>query len=169
MRQTIGATWVFQLVILFTLIFAAYIALTINYSKSFRVKNEVLSFIEKNQGMTDNGVKLINNYLTQSGYKQMGYCSANETLGTVTYGAKSLNTESISNIFEPAEAGKKYYYCFSKVTGYHSYFTTRAYYKVKLFFHMDLPVMGDIYSFDVDGQTSEIDNTYDNNNLSLWK
>ena len=69
MKTTISGSWVFMLVILFTLIFAAYIALTINYSKSFRVKNEVLSLIEKNQGFTDNGVILINNYLSQSGYR----------------------------------------------------------------------------------------------------
>lgn len=169
MRQTIGTTWIFQLVILFTLLFAGYIALTINYSKSFKVKNEVLSLIEKNQGMTDNGVKLINNYLTQSGYKQMGTCSANDTSGTTTYGAKSLGTESINNIFEPANAGTKYYYCFAKVLSHHSYFTSRAYYKVKLFFRVDLPVLGDLYAFDVDGQTSEIDNTYDNQNLKDWK
>ena len=76
MRQTIGATWVFQLVIIFTLIFAAYIALTINYSKSFRIKNEVISIVEKSQGFTDNGIRLVNNYLLSSGYRTMGNVKA---------------------------------------------------------------------------------------------
>lgn len=164
MRQTIGGTWVFQLVIIFTLIFAAYIALTINYSKSFRVKNEVLSLIEKNEGFTDNGVKLINNYLSQSGYKTTGACKMQSEV--VVYGANSIDPESIS--IEKAQPGKKYYYCFSKYTGYHSYFKTRSYYKITLFFKFDIPVFNALSTFDVDGQTSEIDATYDSKNLNAW-
>lgn len=164
MRQTIGGTWVFQLVIIFTLIFAAYIALTINYSRSFRVKNEMLSIIEKNEGFTDNGVKLINNYLSQSGYKTVGSCKLQTDV--VVYGANSIDPSSIS--IEKAQEGKKYYYCFSKYTGYHTYFTTRAYYKITLFFKFDIPVLGDLSTFDVDGQTSEIDATYDSKNLNDW-
>ena len=164
MRQTIGGTWTFMLMILFTLIFAAYIALTINYSRSFKVKNEVLSLIEKNEGFTDNGVKLINNYLSQSGYKTLGTCKLQTDV--VVYGVKSIEPNTVS--IERAEGGKEYYYCFSKYTGYHSYFRTRAYYKITLFFHFDIPVLGDLYTFDVDGQTSEIDATYDSKNLNNW-
>lgn len=168
MKQTISGTWVFMLVIFFTLIFAAYIALTINYSKSFKVKNEVLSLIEKNEGFTDNGVKLINNYLTQTGYKTMGACHLQPD--TVVYGAKTIDPSvpAASAIEKVNSSKNQYYYCFTKYTNYHSYFKTRAYYKINLFFHFDLPVLGDLYSFDVEGQTSEIDATYDSNNLTDW-
>ena len=168
MRHTISGTWVFMLVILFTLIFAAYIALTINYSRSFKVKNEVLSLIEKNEGFTDNGVKLINNYLTQSGYKTLGSCHLQSDV--VVYGAKTIdpNANAATAIEKVVDPGKKYYYCFSKYTNYHSYFKTRAYYKINLFFHFDLPVLGDLHTFDVEGQTSEIDATYDSKNLTEW-
>ena len=167
MKTTISGSWVFMLVILFTLIFAAYIALTINYSKSFRVKNEVLSLIEKNQGFTDNGVILINNYLSQSGYRTVGKCKTQSEV--VVYGAKTIDPSvGASNAIEQAQPGKDYYYCFSKYTNYHSYFATRAYYKINLFFHFDLPILGDLYTFDVEGQTSEIDATYDTNNLTEW-
>ena len=168
MRQTISGTWVFMLVITFTLIFAAYIALTINYSKSFKVKNEVLSLIEKNEGFTENGVKLINNYLSQNGYKTMGSCHIQND--AVVYGAKTIDPSvPVSNVFEKVDSSKnRYYYCFSKYTNYHSYFKTRAYYKINLFFHFDLPVLGDLYTFDVEGQTSEIDATYDQDNLTDW-
>lgn len=166
MRQTIGGTWIFQLVLIFTLIFASYIALTINYSKSFRVKNEVLSLIEKNQGFTESGIKLINNYLSQSGYRTMGSCKLQNDV--VVFGVTSLDANSASSNVERAQGGKKYYYCFSKYTNYHTYFTTRAYYKVTLFFRFDIPVLGDLSTFDVDGQTSEIDATYDQAELNSW-
>lgn len=166
MRQTIGATWVFQLVLIFTLIFAAYIALTINYSKSFKVKNEVLSIVEKSQGFTDDGIKLVNNYLSSSGYKTQGKCKlSNEA---ITYGVTTLDFNASANSAEKAQAGKNYYYCFTKISNYHSYYKTRAYYRVQLFFRFDLPVLGDIYSFDVDGMSSEIDATFDRDELNRW-
>ena len=166
MRNTIGGTWVFALVIVFTLIFASYIALTINYSRSFRVKNEVLSIIEKSQGMTEDGVSLINNYLAQSGYKTLGKCK--KQTGVLVYGVKSLAAPVNASSVEKMVEGKQYYYCFSKISSYHSYYKTRAYYRITLFFHFDLPVLGDISTFDVDGQTSEIDATYDSKELKNW-
>ncbi len=166
MRQTIGATWVFQLVIIFTLIFAAYIALTINYSKSFRVKNEVVSIVEKSQGFTDDGIKLVNNYLASSGYRTMGKCKASPD--AITYGVYDLSPEAASNSAEKVVLGKDYYYCFTKIYVNHAYFKTRAYYRVSLFFRFDLPVLGDIYTFDVDGQSSEMDATFDQTELNRW-
>ena len=166
MRQTIGATWVFQLVLIFTLIFAAYIALTINYSRSFKVKNEVLSIVEKSQGFTENGVKLINNYLASSGYKTMGTCHLKSD--AVVYGVKSLDFNSVGSAVERAEYGQEYYYCFTKIVEKHAYFKSRAYYRVNLFFKFDLPVLGDLITFDVDGQTSELDVTFDQSELQRW-
>ena len=53
MRQAIGTTWVMQLVIIFMLIFVAFLALTINYTKAFKIKNELITFIEKNEGVSE--------------------------------------------------------------------------------------------------------------------
>ena len=47
MRETIGNTFIIKLVIVFTLLFSAFLALAISYNKVFRMKNEVLSIIEK--------------------------------------------------------------------------------------------------------------------------
>ena len=40
-----------QLVIIFTLIFVAFISLTINYTRAFKTKNELVSMIEKYEGI----------------------------------------------------------------------------------------------------------------------
>jgi hypothetical protein len=154
MRESIGTTWIFQLVIVFILLFASYLALTINYSKSFKVKNEVTSIIERSEGLTDNGIKLIGSYLTGSSYQTMGHCP----VGWI--GAKNLEgtTNSLENVGSEAT---NYYYCINKISGYHSVYPDRSYYKVRLFFKFDLPVLGQIATFNVDGETSEIDHTYD--------
>ena len=53
MRQAIGSTWILQLVIIFMLIFVAFLALSINYTKAFRVKNELVTMIEKYEGVSE--------------------------------------------------------------------------------------------------------------------
>ena len=158
MRETIGSTWIFQLVIVFILLFASYLALTINYSKSFKVKNEVISIIERNEGLTDNGIKLVGSYLTGSSYNTIGHCPA----GWI--GAKNLEG-AVTSLEYVSDTNTNYYYCIDKITGYHSVYPNRSYYKLRLFFKFDLPVLGQISTFNVDGQTSEIDHTYDNDIL----
>ena len=49
MREAIGGTWLTQLIIIFMLIFVAFLALSLNYTKAFKVKNEILSIIEKRE------------------------------------------------------------------------------------------------------------------------
>ena len=158
MRETIGTTWVFQLVVIFILLFASYLALTINYSKAFRVKNEVLSIIEKSEGLTPSAKELIDNYLITSAYHTKGKCLT--SLAGNTYGSTSLTGSENSFELVETNTNKDYYYCVTVIAGYHSYVETRAYYKVRLFFRFDLPVLGSITTFNVDGQTSEMDITY---------
>ena len=150
MREAVGTTWIFQLVLVFVLIFAAYLALTVNYSKSFRVKNEVLTVIEKNEGLTNKALTTINNYLYTNNYNQKGRCPDG------WYGVSDLTSMRYEEV-----ANKKYYWCFYKNTGYHTSMSGRAYYKIKMFFRFELPMIGQITTFDVDGQTYEMDNTYD--------
>ena len=77
MRQAIGTTWILQLVIIFMLIFVAFLALSINYTKAFKVKNELITIVEKSEGVKEgeNGpVYLLNNYLRYNNYTVMGRC-----------------------------------------------------------------------------------------------
>ena len=45
MREAIGGTWLFGLVITFIVFFASFLAVSINYSKAFNVKNNVVDLI----------------------------------------------------------------------------------------------------------------------------
>ena len=45
MRQTIGGTWLLQLMILFILLFVGFIILTLNYSQTINIKNEVITMV----------------------------------------------------------------------------------------------------------------------------
>ena len=95
MRQATGGTWLLQLMILFILLFVAFITLTLNYSKTNKVKNDVLTIIEKYEGLNDQSLEIVDNMLITSGYNGKGHCEA----GSGVYGNKELKgkLETASN------------------------------------------------------------------------
>ena len=149
MREAIGGTWITQLVIVFMFVFVAFLALSMNYSKSFRIKNEVLSFVEKNEGITSNTVERINNYLVYTGYSTKGNCDVG------MYGIGNLNGSSFQLVTDSTKT-RNYYYCIGKVKSTTTNFQNRSYYRVKLFFKFNLPIIGDISTFKIDGQTKDV-------------
>lgn len=161
MREATGSTWVFQLVLIFILIFASYLTISINYTKTFKLKNEVLSIIERSEGLTEGNtgaIGIINNYLVGQSYNGKGVCEAGY------YGATTLTGNNMNTDFEfiDGNSNKKYYYCVKKVSGYYSAKPKRSYYRIVLFVDFELPVIGRISTFRAEGQTSEIEVTYDN-------
>lgn len=145
MRQAIGGTWLIQLMLVFILLFVAYIILMINYNKVIKTKNEVINFVEKYEGLNDESLELVNDYLKYVGYNGKGVCSSKNNVYGV-YGATDLN----SNFLEEAVYGKEYYYCVKKYKGSHN----TNYYQVSLFYKFNIPIFGDLTSFNVKGSTA---------------
>lgn len=185
MKTNISNIWLIGLVITFLMIFSAYIIITVDYSKSFKLKNEVLTIIEKNKGMTlyagiqtkevnsvipsktsekvlshVGAIKTINAFLAASSYTAKGPC--NRPSGTdYLYGVKELlygKDDTWADIGESARDGEHYYYCFAK------YPTGRAdtdpynsiYYRVELFYRFEIPILREFLPIRVDGVTDEI-------------
>ena len=194
MKESISNFWLLSVVLIFILIFAAYLTVTLNYSKAFKLKNEVLSIIEKRNGISD--VKKVNSYtskmgagtvyaaesaqgtinafLSASGYGTKGSCNGRDG---VWYGAKELvyptSGSNVNYKIEKVKANEKYYYCFSKklrrngCTSFSEDSTNSKlkngayYYDVVLFYKLELPVMGDLFVFNVEGTTMDIYNISD--------
>lgn len=153
MKDTIASTWIYQLVIVFILMFVAFLILSLTYSKNYKTKNEIINIIEKYEGVNTNSVQIINNYLSYNGYKVKGKCPDN-WMG-------SLDLESAR--LEKVQKGTKYYYCVNKkwnkstTTGNTSrLLKSKVFYQIKTFFKFNLPLLGDIYTFTVDGTTNDI-------------
>ncbi len=150
MREAIGGTWIMQLVIVFMLLFVAFLALTLNYSKAFQVKNDILTMIEKKEGFTsgNNGsIELINNYLKSSGYNVTNTCPRG------SYGVSNLNSSTSEKV---SNNSRKYYYCIQKVKSPSNNNDEKSYYKVEIFFYFNLPVIGDLFKFRINGTTNDI-------------
>ena len=52
MREAFGGSWLFGFVALFIVLFSAYLAVSINYTKAFTAKNKIVSIIEENEGFS---------------------------------------------------------------------------------------------------------------------
>jgi len=198
MKSSIADVWLVGLVITFLFIFSAYITVTMNYSKAFKYKNEILTIIEKKKGITgDTGttnktsiksgvgnVKIprsalgtINAFLSGSGYYTKGYCPTESVYGVTSggkeiwYGVAELNFGSTSYKVEKitnTTRGKKYFYCFSKkgrdddragsspLSSCDNKQDIPYYYDIVLFYKLDFPILGDLFTFRVDGTTADI-------------
>ncbi len=152
MRTSTGSIWIIGLVITFMLIFVSFLSLTISYNKVFRIKNEVLTFIEKYEGLKEGPtgpIALINNYLTYNAYDTMHKCEVGD------YGSRNLSTSSLELV---TNTNEKYYYCISKknTSKNASNLPNRSKYSVTLFYKFNLPVIGELMTFEVFGETIDI-------------
>lgn len=157
MREAFGTTWTFQLMIIFILIFSCFLSMVITYSKAYTIKNQAMSIIEKYEGMTEDSVEIINNYLYDNAYRTTSSCPE----GWI--GALNLETTNIRGNFEEARPNQEYYYCFrenvkkevigteetGKVT------TENIYYDFRVFFKFNLPIVGEIATFNVTGKSAD--------------
>ncbi len=138
MREAIGGTWIFGIVVTFIVLFSSYLAISVNYSKAFRVKNEIVSLIEKYEGHNDTSAEKIEDYLNSVGYGIYSNCPT---------GTKG---EIVKN--------GKFKYCWQRIDDNTSSIVSlnRAYYNVRVFFKLDLPVIGNLFTFPVTGETKPV-------------
>lgn len=160
MREGIGSTFIFTLVITFTLIFAGFLVLAINYNRAYRLKNEVTSMIERYEGITYNlnddvnaggSIEVINKYLINNNYTATGSCPSN------AYGIIASTDQIKQNIEYPASNDKKYNYCLEYTQNNHN---CTGIFRITLFFDFNLPVLGDLGQYKVSGQTNEMSPVY---------
>ncbi len=182
MKNSISNIWLVGLVTLFIMTFAGFLAVTVSYSRAFKMRDMIISKIENYKGVTDRGpssssdgytnpgtLQSINAYLVASGYKVQGRCLNEKNV--TWYGVSDLSfTSSLGNGLGVSNNKKGYYYCIPKYDANKNYGNkitstvnnSNYYYKIRLFFKINLPVLGDVFTFNVDGRTNAIANTTSN-------
>ena len=118
----------------------------------------MLTMVEKYEGISvdnlskgyEGNAKIINNYLRQNSYQTQGKCPEG------WYGVISLEENESNNLnnYDIADGNTKYYYCFQEETYKKNESTTNVYYNIRLFYKFNLPIIGDITTFKVEGQTN---------------
>ena len=147
MREAIGGTWLLTIVLVFIVLFSSFLALSINYSKAFKVKNGIVNIIEKNEGLSDDSQDEIKDYLTTVGYLIYSSCPKNLT--------EQGDKTKLAGFEHYAANANKYLYCVAK-TDDDSGNIKKSYYKVTVFFRVDLPILGEIFTFPISGETKPI-------------
>ncbi len=144
MREAIGGTWLFGIVVVFIVLFSGYLAMSVNYSKAFKVKNAIVDILEKEEGHSDAAKDKIKEYNKNVGYGVSSNCETGYT------GADPVSSAAGSNV--------KYRYCI-KCESNNSVDGSRlptSYYSIKVFFKLDLPVIGNMFVFPISGETKPI-------------
>lgn len=152
-----GSAWVFSICITFTLLFVAYIAISVNYARAFKVKSGVVSKIEEHEGYDSSLEQNIEEYLVSEGYNAYGKCANSiESEGyedtTVWNQTACIRlTDEIPQdncsvcIYRNPHGNKEAGLCAERST-----------YRVVAFFKFDLPIIGYWTKFQVGGETRYI-------------
>ena len=70
MKEAIGQVFSLEFIVFFLLLLMGFLAFSVNYTKAFRVKNEIRSIIQKNEGLTEAAVGDIESYMGTVSYTQ---------------------------------------------------------------------------------------------------
>jgi len=126
MREAMGGALLIKLVMFFIVIYVCFLAIAINYSITFRVKNQIINLIEEYEGY-DLAKDAIDSYISSVGYYRA-------SAGGVSLDANCTNG-----------------YCIEELTS-----ARGKYYKVTTYVSFDFPIIGQITNFPVSGETKVI-------------
>lgn len=149
MKEAIGSYWLTIIVITFIVLFSGYLCLSINVNKAYKVKNEIINIIQKNNGLDANALDQIQAYMTSVGYRTTGKCGIND----YGYSINSSSTTTNKTVFcvKPQTVE---YTPDAKYSG--PQFPKVTYYQVKVFFAVDLPLVRDLFTFTLKGSTKKL-------------
>lgn len=155
MRDAIGGAMTIQIIIIFLLLINGYLAFSVNYTKAFRTKNQIISIIEQHEGLTPPAQEKIRSYLTQAHYKVGAeYFRKAEQKGYVCFeGGYCVKATAIDDTGSN-DPGNTY---------------RGSYYSVITFVNIDVPIINKIFPFfdvfQVKGETKTIYSSGNNSEL----
>ena len=170
MREAIGGISIFQIVIVLILLFTGIMSLTINHSKAFGVKDEIITIIESNSlektgsgpnsyGFGSNMQKAVKDQLTKAGYHTRGSCPDNNYDGYELDGSYAGRTNNVAFCIRANRVDDEFEQDAKDIckTGVcqttENEFPPMYYYDVVLFFQLDIPVINYLFNFNLKGTT----------------
>lgn len=167
MKEAIGGVSLFQIVIVLLLVFTGIMCLTINHSKAFGVKDEIINILEtdvlasanngNNYELSDKTVNSIIEHLNEVGYRITGSCPNDNWVGYDRNGLKvssnasfCIKATSVSDAYHNDSIKK----CSNgKCNSTQNDYPKMVYYDVILFYQLDVPVIKNVMNFKLNGST----------------
>lgn len=147
MREAIGGSWLFTIVLTFIVLFSSFLAISINYSRAFSVKNEIISYIERNEGFTPTSDKTAN--CTDNSTQ----CQIQKYLKKVSYSISDSITcpSQFNDIYDRPTITNAGGYCIKRTCT-----ASGSYYTVATFVRIEFPIIWSSFNVPVTGQTMNI-------------
>lgn len=153
MKEAIGGSWLFNIVIFFVILFTGYMCMSINHTKAFNVKDEIVKIIEREGGfdsLADANTgddKIILDKIANS-LKEYSYRSTN-TCPSADGGHDWVGFDREGNRNDTNSA-----FCIREInTAAGSDLPKTVYYQVVVFYQLDLPIFNQLFKFNVKGDT----------------
>lgn len=137
MRESLGNTFVFNIVIVFISIIIVLLVGSLSYTKTFKVKNQIIDIIEKYNGYNAAAKEEIEFLLSRMGYK------------VNAHGRQKCNASDKSVVLN--DYASNYRYC---VVQYSS--ERGNYYGVTAYMYFEIPLINSLLEFPIYGETKVI-------------
>ena len=167
MKEAIGGISIFQIVIIFVLVFTGVMCLTINHSKAFGVKDEILTILEtekisstatSNYKLNNATVSKIVGELQDAGYRVTGKkCPDSTWIGYNRNG--NITTNEVAFCVKANDVAKAYQKDLkdkcknNKCQITSGDYPAMIYFDIMLFYQLDIPVIQGLMTFNVYGST----------------
>lgn len=152
MKESMAGTWIFGIVALFIVLFSSFIAYSVSYTKAFKTKNEILNFIEKDEGFirsSNIGAAMLDDISDTSTeakaarlIDRMGYNSVDVPCGK--YGTQMYGGYCIAKI------------CKNRDDEYSQTTNSQVVYKVTTFIKVNVPVVNIFFKLPITGETKSL-------------
>ena len=174
MRESIGGTWLFGIVITFIALFAAFLSYAISYTKAFNLKSEILNMIERAEGWTDSDEDVTNlapDLLEAETTVEAKAYSLVKSMGYNYTAVKDIDCASVKGheSYEARTGSSKIEaggYCVTRYCEFQQSFdpvtglpieeinvNTKSYYKVTTFIAVKIPVIELVLTIPISGET----------------
>lgn len=161
MREAYGGVWLFIIVIFFLSVFSSFLALSVNYSRAFKVKDEIVGIIERRKGLetvfgnSTGAISEIKDYMANVGYRTKGVCDPGFNGYNLNSGESTTNNGPVFCLKE-FDASSSATHSGKNSFNRKNEFLRAKYYKVQVFFRLDIPIFDQIFGFSIYGTTKTL-------------
>lgn len=156
MRDSIGGVYLFNIVILFIILFTGIMCMTVNRTKAYSVKDAMIQEIELNDGLNLSGnIANIAEIARDFSYRTIGNCDTGY-IGFDRDGNPDSSNSSICIrkviINDPANVFDGY----SDTSYLDDEAPSGCYYSVELFYSLGIPILKEVFGFSVQSETKTV-------------
>lgn len=148
MRQAIGSTFLYNIMIVFIVITFGFLAATLSYMKSFKLNGKIANSLEKYEGYNVLSATEIETSLSNLGYrvsKTGNFACKQRKHNGHTY-------QPITTVATTDGTYTKYSYCVYEYPEREGYFT----YGIVTYIYMDIPILNGTFNIPIYSETERI-------------